>query len=323
VPKRAAPVDRMAQSASQSAVLRIGSRGSPLALAQAYEVQRRLAAACGVAAERIEIKTIRTTGDAIEDRPLATAGGKGLFTKEIEEALLAQTIDLAVHSSKDMPTVLPDGLLLDTFLPREDARDAFISRKAKSLRDLPQGAAIGTASLRRQALAKHVRPDLQIATLRGNVETRLRKLDAGDADATLLAVAGLKRLGLLAAATMILAIDEFLPAVGQGAIGIETRADDDATRALVTTINDADTAMALAAERAFLAALDGSCRTPIAGHARVSNGKLRFRGMIVRPDGSEAHEATREGRCAAAAELGADAGRELKERAGPDFFTQG
>jgi hydroxymethylbilane synthase len=306
-----------------SALLRIGSRGSPLALAQAREVQSRLAAACGVAAERIEIKTIRTTGDTIQDRPLATAGGKGLFTKEIEEALLAQTIDLAVHSSKDMPTVLPDGLLLDTFLPREDPRDAFISRKAKSLRELPRGAVVGTASLRRQALVKRLRPDLQIATLRGNVETRLRKIDAGDADATLLAVAGLKRLGLLAAATAILDIDDFLPAVGQGAIGIETRADDDATRALVTKINDADTAMALAAERAFLAVLDGSCRTPIAGHARVSNGTLRFRGMIVRPDGSEAHEATREGKCAAAAELGADAGRELKERAGPDFFAQG
>jgi hydroxymethylbilane synthase len=313
----------MAQSSTQPVVLRIGSRGSPLALAQAREVQSRLAAACGIAAERIEIKTIRTTGDVIQDRPLATAGGKGLFTKEIEEALLAGSIDLAVHSSKDMPTVLPDGLLLDTFLPREDPRDAFISRKAKSLRDLPLRAVVGTASLRRQALVKHVRPDLQIATLRGNVETRLRKLDAGDADATLLAVAGLKRLGLLAAATMIFDIDDFLPAVGQGAIGIETRADDDATRDFVTKINDADTAMALAAERAFLAVLDGSCRTPIAGHARVSNGRLRFLGMIVRPDGSEAHEATREGGCAAAAELGAEAGRELKERAGPDFFNQG
>jgi hydroxymethylbilane synthase len=306
---------------STSPVLRIGSRGSPLALAQAHEVRRRLAEACGVAAERIEIKTIRTTGDVIVDRPLATAGGKGLFTKEIEEALLAQNIDLAVHSSKDMPTVLPDGLLLDTFLPREDARDAFISRKAKSLLDLPHGAVVGTASLRRQAMVKRLRPDLKVATLRGNVETRLRKIATGEADATLLAVAGLKRLGLLAAATMILDIDDFLPAVGQGAIGIETRADDEATRALVTRINDVDTAMALAAERAFLAVLDGSCRTPIAGHARVSNGVLRFRGMIIRPDGSEAHEAAREGRCAAAAVLGADAGRELKARAGPDFFA--
>jgi len=307
---------------SSSPVLRIGSRGSPLALAQAREVQRRLAAACGVAAERIEIKTIRTTGDAIQDRPLATAGGKGLFTKEIEEALLAQSIDLAVHSSKDMPTVLPDGLLLDAFLPREDPRDAFISRKAKSLRDLPHGAVVGTASLRRQAMVKRLRPDLKVATLRGNVETRLRKLEAGEADATLLAVAGLKRLGLLAAATMILDPEEFLPAVGQGAIGIETRADDERTRALVVKINDADTATALAAERAFLAVLDGSCRTPIGGHARVSDGVVRFRGLIIRPDGSEAHDVMREGRCLAAAELGAEAGRELKDRAGPDFFAQ-
>lgn len=311
----------MTQS-SPSPVLRIGSRGSPLALAQACEVQRRLAAACGVAAERIEIKTIRTTGDAIQDRPLATAGGKGLFTKEIEEALLAQSIDLAVHSSKDMPTVLPDGLLLDAFLPREDPRDAFISRTAKSLRDLPHGAVVGTASLRRQAMAKRLRPDLKVATLRGNVETRLRKLDAGEADATLLAVAGLKRLGLLAAATMILDTEEFLPAVGQGAIGIETRADDERTRALVVKINDTDTATALAAERAFLAVLDGSCRTPIGGHARVSDGIVRFRGMIIRPDGSEAHDVVREGRCLAAAELGAEAGRELKDRGGPDFFAQ-
>ena len=311
----------MTQS-SPSPVLRIGSRGSPLALAQAREVQRRLAAACGIAAERIEIKTIRTTGDTIQDRPLATAGGKGLFTKEIEEALLAQSIDLAVHSSKDMPTVLPDGLLLDAFLPREDPRDAFISRKAKSLRDLPHGAVVGTASLRRQAMVKRLRPDLKVVTLRGNVETRLRKLEAGEADATLLAVAGLKRLGLLAAATMILDADEFLPAVGQGAIGIETRADDERTRALVVKINDADTATALAAERAFLAVLDGSCRTPIGGHARVSDGIVRFRGMIIRPDGSEAHDVVREGRCLAAAELGADAGRELKDRAGPDFFAQ-
>jgi hydroxymethylbilane synthase len=191
------------------------------------------------------------------------------------------------------------------------------------LRDLPHGAVVGTASLRRQAMVKRLRPDLKVATLRGNVETRLRKLDAGEADATLLAVAGLKRLGLLAAATMVLDPDEFLPAVGQGAIGIETRADDERTRALVVKINDADTATALAAERAFLAVLDGSCRTPIGGHARVAGGIVRFRGMIIRPDGSAAHDVVREGRALAAAELGADAGRELKDRAGADFFAQG
>jgi hydroxymethylbilane synthase len=207
----------MAQSSAETPVLRIGSRGSPLALVQAREVQSRLAAACGIDAKRIEIKVIRTTGDAITDRPLTELGGKGLFTKEIEEALLSGAIDLAVHSSKDMTTVLPAGLLLAAFLPREDARDAFISRKAKTLRDLPRGAVLGTASLRRQALAKRLRPDLAIVPLRGNVETRLRKIEAGEADATLLAVAGLKRLGLLAAATALLDIEEFLPAVGQGA----------------------------------------------------------------------------------------------------------
>lgn len=312
----------MTQSSAESPILRIGSRGSPLALVQAREVQGRLAAACGLDAERIEIKVIRTTGDVVQDRPLNELGGKGLFTKEIEEALLSGAIDLAVHSSKDMTTVLPAGLVLAAFLPREDARDAFISRKAKTLRDLPRGAVLGTASLRRQALVKRLRPDLAIAPLRGNVETRLRKIEAGDADATLLAVAGLKRLGLLAAATALLDIDEFLPAVGQGAIGIEIRAEDIATRALVAKIDHADTATAVTAERAFLAVLDGSCRTPIGGHARVSNNVVRFRGIIVKPDGSAAFEVSRQGPRAQAAELGADAGRELKARGGDDFFVR-
>jgi hydroxymethylbilane synthase len=312
----------MAQSSTQSQVLRIGSRGSPLALAQVREVQSRLAKACRLDAERIEIKIIRTTGDMIQDRPLAEAGGKGLFTKEIEEALSSGSIDLAVHSSKDMPTVLPPGLELSAFLPREDARDAFIGREVKSLSELPRGAVIGTASLRRQAMVKHLRPDLAMVSMRGNVETRLRKLAAGEADATLLAVAGLKRLGLLAAATMILEIDDFLPAVGQGAIGIETRIDDARTRALVAAIDDPDTATALAAERAFLAVLDGSCRTPIAGHARVDGDTIYFRGMIAKTDGSEALKVSRNGRRAEAAALGADAGRELKDRAGPDFIER-
>ncbi len=303
-------------------ILRIGSRGSPLALAQAREVRTRLAAACGLAPERIEIKTIRTTGDQILDRPLADAGGKGLFTKEIEEALLAGAIDLAVHSSKDMPTALPGGLVLSAFLPREDARDAFIGRTAKTLGELRPGAVIGTASLRRQALLKHLRPDLAIVPLRGNVETRLSKLDAENIDATVLAVAGLKRLGLLAAATAIFAVDEFLPAVAQGAIGLETRADDAETAALVAAVNDADTATAVTAERAFLAELDGSCRTPIAGYAQVNDGVIRFRGMIAKTDGSEAVEVSRQGRSADAAALGADAGRELKGRAGPGFFER-
>jgi len=312
----------MAQSSTATPVLRIGSRGSPLALVQAREVQARLAAACGLPAEGIEIKIIRTTGDVVQDRPLSAVGGKGLFTKEIEEALLSGAIDLAVHSSKDMTTVLPERLALSAFLPREDPRDAFISRKAKTLRDLPAGAVIGTASLRRAAMVKRLRPDLAIAPLRGNVETRLRKIAEGEADATLLAVAGLKRLGLFAAARAVLDVDEFLPAVGQGAIGIETRADDAKTRALLAKIDDADTATAVTAERAFLAVLDGSCRTPIGGHARVEGDVVRFRGLIVKPDGSEAFEVFRDGPRAQAAALGADAGHELKARGGPDFFVR-
>jgi len=311
----------MAQSSTETPILRIGSRGSPLALVQAREVQSRIAEAVGIDAARIEIEVIRTTGDVVQDRPLAEAGGKGFFTKEIEEALLAGSIDLAVHSSKDLPTILPAGLVLAGFPPREDPSDAFISRKAASLRELPPGAVVGTASPRRQALVKRLRPDVTAAMLRGNVETRLRKLEAGEVDATLLAVAGLKRLGLLAAATAILDPDAFVPAVGQGAIGIETRADDAKTRALVEAIDDADTAAAVAAERAFLAVLDGSCRTPIGGHAKIEGGTLRFRGIIVKPDGSEAFEVLREGRRENAAALGADAGRELRERASADFFV--
>jgi len=312
----------MTQSASAAPFLRIGSRGSPLALVQAREVQGRIAAAAGVDAATIEIKVIRTTGDVVQDRPLAEAGGKGLFTKEIEEALLAGGIDLAVHSSKDLPTLLPPGLVIAGFPAREDVRDAFISRKAKSLHDLAPGAVVGTASPRRQAMVRRLRPDLGVVMLRGNVETRLRKLDAGEVDATLLAVAGLKRLGLLSTATTILDPDEFVPAVGQGAIGIETRADDARTRAVIEAIDDADTSAALAAERAFLAVLDGSCRTPIGGYARFERGTLRFRGIIIKPDGSEAFEVLREGSRGAAAELGADAGRELRALASADFFVR-
>jgi hydroxymethylbilane synthase len=306
---------------SDAAALRIGTRGSPLALAQAGEVRARLAAAHSIAAERIALAIIRTTGDMIRDRPLAEAGGKGLFTKEIEEALLAGTVDLAVHSAKDMPTVLPQGLAIAAVLPREDARDVFISRKAGTLRELPPGASVGTASLRRQALVLRARRDLKVMPMRGNVETRLRKLDAGEVDATLLALAGLKRLGLQAAATALLPLDEFLPAVGQGVIAIEARDGDAKTRALLAAVDDRDTATALAAERAFLAVLDGSCRTPIAGHATIATGRLSFRGLIAKPDGSESFATAREGPVADAAALGADAGRELKSRAGADFFA--
>jgi hydroxymethylbilane synthase len=307
---------------SSGIILRLGTRGSPLALAQARMVREGLAKTHGFDPERIAIEVIRTSGDRIQDRPLAEAGGKGLFTKELEEALIGGAIDLAVHSSKDMPTVLPPGLVLSTFLRREDPRDAFISRKASSIAALPRGATVGTASLRRQAMLLRLRPDLVVVPLRGNVETRLRRLDEGVADATLLALAGLKRLGLADTATAILDTEEFLPAVGQGAIGIELRADDNRTRDLLAPINHVATATALAAERAFLAVLDGSCRTPIGGHATIAKGKLRFRGMIVKPDGSEAFETVREGKAADAEALGADAGAELKGRAGPDFFAK-
>jgi len=303
--------------------LRIGTRGSPLALWQAQEVRARLAAAHGVAEDAIAIKTIRTTGDAIQDRPLSEVGGKGLFTKEIEQALADGAIDIAVHSSKDMPTVLTAGLMLAACLPREDVRDAFISRKATTIAGLPHGAVVGTASLRRQAMVKRLRPDLAVVTFRGNVETRLRKLDDGTVDATLLALAGLKRLGRVDAATAVLEIDDFLPAVGQGAIGIVTRQNDARARDRLAAINHADTLTALEVERAFLAVLDGSCRTPIAGYARITAGTIAFRGLILRPDGSEALETTRAGTIADSARLGADAGHELKSRAAPDFFAAG
>ena len=220
----------------QTKAYRIGTRGSPLALAQAHETRDRLMAAHGLPSDAFEIVVLSTTGDRVTDRPLSEIGGKGLFTAELENQLLSGGLDLAVHSSKDMPTVLPEGLVLSAFMPREDPRDVFISRKAKSIAGLPHGATVGTASLRRQAMVKRVRPDLVVAPLRGNVETRLRKLDEGVADATLLALAGLKRLGLTDAATAVLEISEFLPAVGQGAIGIETRAGDTRTRSASTDI---------------------------------------------------------------------------------------
>jgi hydroxymethylbilane synthase len=302
-------------------LLRIGTRGSPLALAQAHQVQARLAAALGVAPAAIELKVIRTTGDAIQNRPLTEIGGKGLFVKEIEQALIDGTIDLAVHSAKDVPGVLPDGLVLACCLPREDARDAFISRKAASFAALAPGAVVGTASPRRQAMVRCRRPDVAVVPLRGNVETRLKKLAAGEVDATLLAMAGLNRLGLAAAATAPLDVDEFLPAVGQGVIALETRTDDARTRARLAAINDAAAATALAAERAFLAVLDGSCRTPIAGHARLDGNALYLRGLIVKPDGSESFETERRGNAADAVAMGEDAGRELRSRAGADFFA--
>jgi hydroxymethylbilane synthase len=307
----------MAQSATP---LRIGTRGSPLALVQARTVRERLAAALGRPADTIELKIIRTTGDTIIDRPLAEEGGKGLFTKEIEEALMRGDIDLAVHSAKDMPTFLPKGLILAACLEREDPRDVFISAKAKTIAALPQGAKVGTASLRRQAIMKRARPDLEVAPLRGNVETRLRKLDDGEADAIILALAGLRRLGLEGRATRIMSADEFLPAAGQGAIAIETREDDAETRALLAKIDHSDTLTAVAAERAFLAVLDGSCKTPIGAHAIIEGETLRFRGLIARPDGSAAHDIAATGARSDAVQIGESCARELKQRAGANFF---
>jgi hydroxymethylbilane synthase len=303
-----------------TAALKIGTRGSPLALVQARAVRARLAAALSCDAEAIELVVIRTSGDTIQDRPLAEEGGKGLFTKEIEEALLARRIDLAVHSAKDMPTFSQPGLMLAACLEREDPRDVFISRVAGSLAELPQGATLGTASLRRQAIAKRSRRDLAVTPLRGNVETRLRKLDEGQVDATLLALAGLKRLGLERHATRVMSADEFLPAVGQGAIGIEACEDDGRMREILARIDHADTSAAVACERAFLAALDGSCKTPIAGHATLAGDSIAFRGLIARPDGAAAHEIAGTGARADAVAIGRDAGLALKAQAGPGFF---
>jgi hydroxymethylbilane synthase len=300
--------------------LKIGTRGSPLALAQAHETQARLMEAHGMPAEAFEVVVISTSGDRIQDRPLSEAGGKGLFTKEIEEALLAGAIDIAVHSSKDMPTVLPDGLELSAFLPREDARDAFIGKTAKRIIDLPRGAKVGSSSLRRQALIRRMRPDLDVVMFRGNVQTRLRKLEEGVAEGTILAYAGLKRLELGHVVTDLMPLDAFPPAPGQGAIGIETRIGDGAVEKMLTAIHDVPTGQALACERAFLAALDGSCRTPIAGYATISGGKLVFAGLIISPDGTQSHEVKAEGLALDAADIGTDAARMVRVKAGETFF---
>lgn len=310
---------------ASSPTLVIGTRGSPLALAQAHETQDRLVAAHGSTGdgwtvEHLPLSIIKTTGDAIQDRPLSEAGGKGLFTKELDIALLEGSIDLAVHSAKDLPTTLPEGIAIAGFLPREDVRDAFISHRFKGIKDLPQGAVVGSASLRRQAQIRRLRPDLQVTLLRGNVQTRLAKLGRGEVDATLLAMAGLRRLGLTDHVTTMLETDDFLPAVGQGAIAIAIRAEDERVRAALQAILDIPTAQALAAERAFLTILDGSCRTPIAGHARLIGGELEFRGLVLRPDGSESLEAVRCGAPEDAVALGRDAGSELRARMPPDFL---
>ncbi|MBL6959263.1 MAG: hydroxymethylbilane synthase [Rhodospirillales bacterium] len=302
--------------------LRIGTRGSPLALAQAHEVRDRLCAADPALAgdDMLAIEIIKTTGDKVLDRPLADVGGKGLFSKEIDEALLDGRVDLAVHSMKDLETWLPGGIALASVLEREDPRDVFISHKAASLDALPEGSVVGTSSLRRQAQILRRRPDLRVETFRGNVQTRIRKLNDGEADATLLALAGLRRLGMAEVATEILEPDILLPAVAQGAVGVTCRVDDTAISARLQALNHTPTWQRVAAERAMLAALDGSCRTPIGGLAEIDeSGTLTLRGLVAKADGSELFETARTGPANEAEALGRDAGEELRRRAGPDF----
>ncbi len=301
--------------------IRIGTRGSPLALAQAHQIRQQLSQAHGIPEARLEVVVIRTTGDMIQDRALSEAGGKGLFTKELDAAMIEGRIDIAVHSSKDLPTILPAEICVTGYTAREDVRDVFIGRNNQTLMALAAGARIGTASLRRAAMVKRLRPDLEISLLRGNVETRLRKVQAGDVDGTLLALAGLKRLGLAASATEILSEEQFLPAVGQGAIGITARGGDSLTRQKIEAICDIKTFHALNAERAFLRVLDGSCRTPIAGLARVGGEQISFRGMILDKDGSQCFEISRDAPVSEAENLGIECGRTLLERAPPDIFA--
>jgi hydroxymethylbilane synthase len=299
----------------QAHQIRIGTRGSALALAQAHEVRARLVAAHGWAEEAVEIKVYKTTGDVIVDRPLSEVGGKGLFTKEIEEALIAREVDVAVHSMKDMQTVLPDGLGIAAVLPREDVRDAFISLKYATLEALPSGAVVGTSSLRRQAQVRRARPDLKVIDFRGNVQTRLRKLEEGIADATFLACAGLNRLGLSDRITSPVPTEVMLPAVAQGAIALEIRVEDSATARLIAPLNDQTTALRVTAERAFLARLEGSCRTAIAGLAEIEGETMRFSGMTFSPDGAKCFDTVRSGLLREAAALG--------ETAADDLLSQG
>ena len=300
--------------------LKIGTRGSPLALWQAHEVRRQLMAAFDLPEAAFDIVVIKVTGDQILDKALKEIGGKGLFTREIEEALLDGGIDIAVHSMKDMPTVQPDGLLLDCYLERADVRDAFVSPSVARLADLPENAVVGSSSLRRRAQLRLRRPDLRLVEFRGNVQTRMRKLEDGVAVATFLAMAGLNRLGLSHVARSAIDPDEMLPAVAQGAIGVERRANDARVESMLAAIHDRDTGLRLSAERAFLARLDGSCETPIAGLAEIEGGTLRLRGEILRPDGSESISGERRGLISDAASLGRDLADELLSRAPSGFF---
>lgn len=306
----------------QTKPFRIGTRGSPLALAQAHETRDRLIEAHDLAMEDFEVAVISTKGDRVVDRPLSEIGGKGLFTEEIEAQLADGRIDFAVHSSKDMPTVLPDGFDLSAFLPRENVRDAFIGRTAKTIAELPEGAVIGSSSLRRQALIRRMRPDVSVVPFRGNVQTRLRKIEQGDVDGTLLAMAGLRRLGIADVATDVMEPETFPPAPGQGAICIESRVGDDRVNTLLAAINHRETQIALSCERAFLGRLDGSCRTPIAGLARIEHGSIRFSGMVLTPDGQTAHTVSCSGQADDAVALGRSAGDDIRSKAGADFFAE-
>ena len=313
------------QLPTPAAPLKIGTRGSPLALAQAYETRVRLAEAFDLPHEAFEIVVIKTTGDdaalIAKDKPLKELGGKGLFTKEIEEQLLDGSIDIAVHSMKDMPTLQPRGLLLETYLPREDVRDAFVCLKYKSLADVPEGAVMGSSSLRRRAQLAVKRPDLMLSEFRGNVQTRLKKLEEGVADATFLAMAGLTRLGMIGQvpATPV-EVTDMLPAVAQGAIGIERRGDDSRVADMLAAIHHEETGQRLAAERAVLAALDGSCETPLAGLAELDGNTLRLRGEVLRPDGSEAINDDQSAPLEDGPELGREMAAKLLEQAGKGFF---
>eukprot|EP00270_Netrium_digitus_P000791 TRINITY_DN1089_c0_g1_i3.p1 TRINITY_DN1089_c0_g1~~TRINITY_DN1089_c0_g1_i3.p1 ORF type:complete len:385 (+),score=120.75 TRINITY_DN1089_c0_g1_i3:94-1248(+) len=308
------------------AVVRIGTRGSPLALAQAYQTRDRLKAAYPELGEEgaLEIVIIKTTGDKILNQPLADIGGKGLFTKEIDDALLDGKIDIAVHSMKDVPTYLPEGTQLPCNLPREDVRDAYISNVASSLADLPAGSIVGSASLRRQSQLLHRYPHLKVVNFRGNVQTRLRKLQEGEVQATLLALAGLRRLNMTQHITAILSTEDMLPAIAQGAIGIACRSNDTKMEEFLASLNHEDTRLAVVCERAFLATLDGSCRTPIAGLAeKREDGSCLFRGLVASPNGERVLETRREGPYTeeAMVAMGIDAGKELLSLAGPDFFN--
>ena len=298
----------------------IGTRGSPLALAQAHETRARLMAAFDLPEDAFAICIIKVTGDMIQDRALKEIGGKGLFTREIEEALLDGSIDIAVHSMKDMPVLQPGGLLLDTYLPREDVRDAYVSHKSTGIADLAHGATVGTSSLRRRAQLLARRPDLNVVEFRGNVQTRLKKLGDNVAEATFLAMAGLNRLNMDDVPKHAIQPEDMLPAVAQGAIGIERRGDDSRAAEMLAAIHDGPTGQRLAAERAFLAALDGSCETPIGGLCELDGGTLRLRGEILKPDGSVVFNDDASAPVEDGAALGREMAAKLLDRAGPGFL---